>query len=158
MNEAPVEQNESREVPVEPRNRSSGALILFLLLALPMPICLLVYHLVLWSFEQQAIASASFARFAWAGPIGLAFQGVIMTAAAVVLWRFTTDLRFKPVYSGWVVAALMAFPGLVLRLLGPNNDQLGSLLQILICSLAAVIVARVRGVKIDWKANNISFA
>jgi subtilisin family serine protease len=158
MNESQIEQNEPREAPVEPRNRSTGALILFLLLALPMPVCLLVYHLVLWSFEQQAIASASFAQFAWAGPIGLAAQGVIITVAAVILWRFTTDLRFKPVYSGWFVAALMAFPGLMLRLLGPNNDQLGSILQILICASAAMIVARVRGVRIDWKANNVSFA
>jgi subtilisin family serine protease len=142
----------------EPRNRSTGALVLFLLLAVPMPICLLIYHFILWSTEQTAIVSGSQANLAWAGLIGLAAQGVVMTGIVAALWRFTTDERFKPVYAGWLAAALMAFPALLLRLLGPNNDQFGSLLQILICVIAAVIVARVRGPRIDWRANNISFA
>jgi hypothetical protein len=131
---------------------------LFLLIALSMPVCLLVYHLVLWSTEQTAIASGSQAQFEWAGLIGLAAQGIIMTGITVALWRFTTDLRFKAVYAGWLGAALMAFPGLLLRLLGPNNDQLGSILQILICIVAAVIVIRIWGKRIDWKSNNISLA
>jgi subtilisin family serine protease len=142
----------------EPRNRSTGALVLFLLFAVPMPICLLIYHFILWSTEQTAIASASQANLAWAGLLGLAAQGIIMTGIIMALWRFTTDERFKPVYAGWLVAALIAFPALLLRLLGPNNDQLGSILQILICVIAALIVARVRKTKIDWRANNISFA
>jgi hypothetical protein len=142
----------------EPRNRSTGALVLFLLLALSMPICLLIYHLILWTTEQTAIASGSQAQLAWAGVIGLAAQGVILTGIIAVLWRFTTDIRFKRTYAGWMVAALMAFPGLLLRFLGPNNDQLGSILQILICVIAAVIVSRVWGTKIDWKSNHISLA
>src|SRR6266496_660625 len=149
------------EIPTsypEPRNRSTGALILFLLLALPMPICLIVYHFVLWSMEQTAIADGSFAYLAWAGLIGLAVQAIIMIGGIAILWRFTTDLRFKPVYARWFVAALMAVPALLLRLLGPNNDQLGSILQISICVIVALIVARVRGVKIDWGSNNISLA
>jgi len=142
----------------EPRNRSTGALVLFLLIALLMPVCLLVYHLVLWSAEQAAIASGSQAQLKWAGLIGLAVQGIIMTGISTALWRFTTDIRFKPVYAGWLLAALMAFPGLLLRLLGPNNDQLGSIAQILICVIAALIAARLRGTKIDWRSNNISLA
>src|SRR6266508_2832521 len=145
-------------VMTEPRNRSTGALILFLLFAVPMPICLLIYHFILWSTEQTAIASASQANLAWAGFIGLAAQGIVMTGIIAVLWRFTTDERFKPVYAGWLGAALMAFPALLLRLLGPNNDQFGSILQIFICIVAAVIVTRVRKTKIDWRANNISLA
>src|ERR1041385_59912 len=140
------------------RNRSTGALILFLLLALLMPVCLLVYHYGIWYLGQLAIASASFAMLGWSGLVGLAVQGVILTGATAALWRLTTDLRFKPVYTGWFVAALMAFPALLLRLVGPNNDQLGSILQILICVIAALIVARLRKVKIDWRANRISLA
>jgi hypothetical protein len=87
-------------VPPEPRSRSTGALILFLLVAVPMPICMLLYHFVVWQFEQVAIASGSLARLAWAGPIGLAAQGVIMTGIAMALWGFTRDVRFKPVYAG----------------------------------------------------------
>src|SRR5690349_2104242 len=142
----------------DPRNRSAGAVVLFLLIALLMPVCLLVYHLVLWSTEQTAIASGSRAQLEWAGLVGLAAQGIIMTGITALLWRFTTDIRFKPVYAGWMSAALVAFPGLLLRLLGPNNDQLGSILQILICGIAAVIVARVWGKGIGWKARNTSLA
>ena len=142
----------------EPRNRSAGALVLFLLIALLMPVCLLVYHLILWSTEQTAIASGSQSQLEWAGLIGLAVQGIVMTGIIGVLWRFTTDIRFKPVYAGWLSAALVAFPALVLRLLGPNNDQVGSIVQILICVIAAVIVTRVWGIKIGWKSNNISLA
>ncbi len=142
----------------EPANRSTGALILFLLFALSMPVCLLVYHLVLWTTEQTAIMSGSQANLVWAGLIGLAAQGVVLTGVAAALWRLTTDVRFKPVFRGWFVAALMAFPALLLRLLGPNSDQLGSILQILICASAAVIVARAQGTKMDRRSGNISFA
>lgn len=142
----------------EPRNRSSGALVMFLLIALSMPVCLLVYHLVLWYAEQTAIASGSLAQLAWAGLIGLAIQGIILTGINLALWRLTTDVRFKVVYAGWLAASLMAFPGLLLRLLGPNNDQLGSISQILLCSVAAVIVSRIWGKRIDWGSGNISLA
>jgi len=142
----------------EPKNRTTGALVLFVLMALPMPLCLLIYHFILWSSEQSAIASGSLANLAWAGLIGLAIQAVVLTGVIAALWRFTQDERFKPVYGGWLGATLMAFPALLLRLLGPNNDQLGSILQILICIIASVIVARVRNVRIDWRSNNKSFA
>jgi subtilisin family serine protease len=145
-------------VSPEPRNRSAGALVLFLLLALLMPVCLLVYHLIVWSTEQTAIVSGSQAQLEWAGLIGLAVQGVIMTGITFVLWRFTTDIRFKAVYAGWLSAALLAFPALLFRLLGPNNDQLGSILQIFLCVVAAIVVARVRGIRIGPRSNTLSFA
>src|ERR1041384_4532175 len=134
-----TEMNPPMATP-EPRNRSTGALILFLLFAVPIPICLLIYHFILWSTEQTAIADASEANLAWAGLIGLAAQGVIMSGIILALWRFTTDERFKTVYAGWLGAAIIAFPALLLRFIGPNNDQLGSILQILVCVLAALIV------------------
>ena len=140
------------------KNRTTGALVLFVLMALPMPLCLLIYHFILWTTEQSAIASGSLSNLAWAGLIGLAVQAVVLTGISAALWRFTQDERFKPVYAGWLGAALMAFPALLLRLLGPNNDQLGSILQILICVIAAVIVSKVRNVKIDWRSNDKSFA
>ena len=39
---------------------------------------------------------------------------------------------FRPVYRTWLIASLITLPALVLRFLGPNNDQLGAFLQILI--------------------------
>ena len=43
----------------EPQNRSTGALVLFLFFALPMPLCLFIYHFIVWSTEQSAITSLS---------------------------------------------------------------------------------------------------
>ncbi len=158
MAETPIDLNHPVPPSQESKNRSTGALVLFLLFAIPMPLCLLVYHFSLWFTEQSAIASGSLAYLAWTGSIGLAAQAVLLAGLTLALWRFTKDERFKPVYAGWFAATLISFPALLLRLLGPNNDQLGSILQILICLFAAVVITRTRRVKIDWKANNKSLA
>ncbi|HEX6270497.1 MAG TPA: S8 family serine peptidase [Anaerolineales bacterium] len=158
MKESHGNLNETIPLSPEPKNRSTGALVLFVIVALLMPICLLIYHVVLWFTEQTAIASGSAAELAWAGPIGLALQGILVTGAVAALWRFTKDERFKPVYAGWLGAALMAFPGLVLRFLGPNNDQSGSILQILICLIAVMLVIRMKRDRIDWRSNRVWLA
>ena len=139
-------------------NRSSVSPFVFVLIALLLPVSLLVYHFGLWSSEQFAIAVGGLEWLEWAGSVGLLAQAVILTGLMLALWRLTTDIRFKPVYGGWMVAALMAFPGLVLRVLGPNNDQLGSILQILICVIAAVIVSRLWSNNIRWQSSHVSFA
>lgn len=141
----------------EPKNRSTGALVIFLLFALPMPLCLFIYHFVLWSMEQSAIASLSFRNLAWAGLIGLAVQAVVMTGLAAALWRFTRDERFKPAYAGLFGAAVMAFPALLLRLLGPNNDQPGSIAQFLICAVGAGLVIWLRKNKFIWDRASLPF-
>ena len=151
-------QNEVNQTMGEPRNRSAGALILFLLLAIPMPVCLFLYHISLWFMEQLAISSGSLDYLASAGMIGLAVQAVLMSAVAGALWHFSKDDRFKPVYAGWLAASLMAFPALVLRFFGPNRDQIGFIYQIVICVVAYFVVSKFRNVKLDWKANNISIA
>ena len=112
----PVEQTP------EPQNRGTGALIVFLFFALPMPFCLFIYHFVLWSTEQSAIISSSAKDFAWAGPLGLLGQAILMSILTALLWYFTKDDRFKPVYAGLLGASLMGFPALALRAIGPNND------------------------------------
>ena len=141
----------------EPQNRSTGALVLFLFFALPMPLCLFIYHFVVWSTEQSAIISSSAKNFAWAGPIGLAAQAIVMTAITAALWRFTKDERFKPVYAGLFGAAVMAFPALLLRALGPNNDQLGSIVHFLLCAIGIVVVIRLRKNKIEWDRASLPF-
>ncbi len=148
----------SPAVPAAPRNRSGGALVLFILLSLAMPVCLLSYHLFLWFGEQTALAEGSLGSLSWSGVIGLAAQGAVMTGVTFALWRLTADARLKSVYAGWMVAALMAFPGLLLRLLGPNRDQLGFLFQIVICAGTALLVTRVWRGRPGWQAEGISFA
>ncbi len=141
----------------EPQNRSTGALVLFLFIALPMPLCLLIYHFSVWSTEQSAITSLSLKNLVWAGLIGLAIQAVVMTGITAALWRFTKDDRFKPVYAGLFGAAVMAFPALLLRMLGPNNDQLGSIAQFLICLMGAGVVIWLRKNKFEWERASLPF-
>src|SRR5258706_5311278 len=80
-----------------------------------------------------------------------------MTGIIAVLSYFTKDDRFKPVYAGWLGAAIVAFPALLLRFLGPNNDQLGSIAQIVICLIAFAVVVLIRKVKLDWRVGNVFF-
>ena len=148
--------------PIRPegdqKNRSTNAFVLFLVIAIPMPVCLFGYYFALWFAEQFAITSGSLAFLEWAGPIGLIVQAIAATGIIAALWRFTKDDRFKPVYAGWLGASLMAFPALVLRFFGTNNDQPGFIYQIIICLVAFVIVSKIRDIKIDWKGNNLSLA
>ncbi len=152
-----IENIPTVESPIQPKNRSTTALVLFLFFALPMPFCLFIYHFVLWSTEQSAITSLSLKNLAWSGPIGLAVQGLVLSLAAGLLWRFTTDDRFKPVYAGLFGAALMVFPALLLRLLGPNNDQLGSIMQIIIALIAIFVVTRLRKGQLVWDGGALPF-
>ncbi len=152
-----TEESTPLEEIAEPQNRSTGALILFLFIALPMPLCLFIYHFIVWSTEQSAIISLSAKDFAWAGVIGLAVQAVLMTGLFAALWRFTKDNRFKPVYAGLFGASVMGFPALLLRLLGPNNDQLGSIAQFVICMIGAGIVIALRKNKITWGSSSLPF-
>ncbi len=147
---------ENESIP-QPQNRSTGALVIFLIFLLPMPLCLLTYHFVVWSMEQSAIMSLSAKNLAWAGLIGLAVQAVVMTGIMAVLWYFTKDDRFKPVYTGLFGAAVMAFPALLLRLIGTNNDQLGSIMQFVLCSIGAGIVIALRKNKIEWGRASLPF-
>lgn len=147
----------SPEQNMEPQNRSTGALVLFLFFALPMPLCLFIYHFIVWSTEQSAIISLSAKNLAWAGLMGLAVQAVVMTGITAALWRFNKDDRFKPVYAGLFGAAVMAFPALILRALGPNNDQLGSIAQFLLCAMGAGVVIWRRKNKIEWGRSSLPF-
>ena len=118
---------------MNPENGSFGALVVFFIFAIPMPICMFIYHIVLWSTEQTAIASGSFANLEWAGSIGLAVQAVLMSGIIAALWYFTEDDRFEPCTRAGSATSLMAFPALALRFFRANNDHPGSIYQIFIC-------------------------
>ncbi len=141
----------------EPQNKSGTALAIFLIFALPMPFCLFIYNFIVWSMQQSAIISLSAKDFAWAGLIGLAVQAVVMSLITGLLWRFTADDRFKPVYAGFFGASLIAFPALALRLLGPNSDQLGSIAQLIICTLGAGLIIWLRKSKLEWDRGSLPF-
>lgn len=146
MAEEPI----SNSVISEPQNRTSTALVIFLIFALPMPFCMLLYHGLLWVIEQLAITSLSVGAAASAGWIGLIVQAIVMTSSIAALWYFTKDDRFKPVYAGMLGASIIAIPALLLRFIGPNNDQLGSIIQFFLCVIGLGIVIFIHRNKIEW--------
>ncbi len=149
---------ESENTPVyEEKNRSGGALALFLIFVLPMPLCLFIYHFILWTTEQSAIVSSSLQQLARAGAIGLASQAVLMSLLFGLLWYFTTDDRFKGWYAGMFGASLFGFPALALRFLGANNDQVGLIAQTLLAFVAALIVIRFGKNKPAWLPQSAPF-
>ena len=158
MEETQISVEPPAPLSAQPKNRSTAALVLFVLFALLTPLCTLAYHFGLWYLGQLAIASGSFGSLKWGTPIGLAVQGFILLVIFGVLYYFTKDERFKPVYAGWLVAALIAFPAVVLFFVGPNNDQLGSVLQIVFCLVTAGIVSLIRKRKIEFKSSQLPLA
>lgn len=135
--------------------RSTLGTVLFLLFAPTLFCGTLTYHFVLWFMEQIALTSGSAAQLAWAGVIGLAVQAVSLSVVLGLLWFFTRDDRYRPVYAGWLGAALAGFPAIGLRLLGPNNDQLGALGQMVIALAGAGIALSLRRGRLTWKPASI---
>ncbi len=147
---------ESQNLP-ELKNRSQGAALLFLFVVLPMPLCLFVYHFMVWTAEQSAIMSLSLKQMTWSGAVGLAAQSIFMSLLTGLLWWFTKDERFKPVYAGLFGAALMGFPALALKFLDPNSDQLGAWAQFAIGLIGAGVVIYLRKNKITWDFPSLPF-
>ena len=140
-----------------PQNRSTSALTLFILLTLPMPFCLFIYHFIVWSMEQSAIISLSAKVLEWSGLIGLAMQAFVLSLITGLLWRFTSDERFKTWFRGIFIASLIGFPTLLLRFLGANNDQLGSILQFVIAIIIFFILFRIDKNNFNWDINKLPF-
>jgi subtilisin family serine protease len=152
-----MDENATLTPEVETKHHSNSALALFLLIALPAPFCAFIYHLVIWTLEQSAIVSLSVKELAWAGWIGLAAQAVLTSLLFGLLWYFTKDERFKGWYAGLLGASLFGFPALVLRFLGANNDQIGSLLQTVIAVSTAFLFQRFRKTKLAWLPQSAPF-
>ena len=153
MSEQPVETTAVTEI----RNRSGGALALFLIVALSVPFCSFVYHFIVWSTGQSAIASSSLKQFEWADTIGLAVQAVVMSLLFGLLWYFTKDDRFKGWYAGLFAASLFGFPALALGLIGANNDQFGSILQVFFALAVAFLALRFHDGKLAWLPQSAPF-
>jgi len=147
----------TQNTPVVEKKHSNGALALFLIVLLPMPFCLFIYNFIVWSTEQSAIASSSMKQLAWAGFIGLGVQIFLMSLVFGLLWYLTSDDRFKGWYASLLAASLFGIPTLLLRALGPNNDQLGSILQFVLAVIVALAVIYIRKDKIVWDFSALPF-
>ncbi len=84
-------------------SRSTLGTVLFLLFAPTLFCGTFAYHFVLWFMEQIALATGSAEQLAWAGTIGLVIQAVSLSVVIGLLWFFTRDDRYRPVYAGWQI-------------------------------------------------------
>ncbi len=142
--------------PIETKPRSAVPFILLVIFAPALFFGLLAYHYALWFGGQMFGMALRLSQVALIEAGGLAVQAVILTLAIGLVWHFTRDERFRPVYAGWLGASLAAFPAIALRLLGPHHDQLGSLLQIAICLIGAAIAWRFN--KMIWNGRALPAA
>ena len=136
------------ETPIETKPRSTIPVILLVIFAPALFFGLLAYQYALWFSGQIFGTALRLSQVALIEAGGLAAQAVILTLVIGLVWHFTRDERFRPVYAGWLGASLAAFPAIALRFLGPHNDQLGSLLQIVLCLIGAAIAWRFN--KMTW--------
>jgi subtilisin family serine protease len=145
---------ETATPPLEAKPRSPLTLVVFLLFA-PSLVCgTYAYHFFAWFLEQMGIISGSAKDLEWAGVVGLGIQFITLLVVVGAAWYFTRDTGFKRVYAGWLGAVLVTLPGILLRFVGPNNDQIGSLAQIVIALVGAGLVLAVRRGQVTWQAGS----
>jgi hypothetical protein len=109
--------------------------------------------LIAWFLEQNAIASESFAVLGKAGIVWFIAQAFILALVCGIAVAVSKS-AFRPVYQTWLIASLITLPALALKFLGPNNDQVGAFLQILIGVIggSALLIIRKRNFRFDRRS------
>lgn len=110
---------------------TTGATILFVLAALGITILILVGESVAWLMHQTAIASESLDALSNARWIWFLIQAFVLAIACGIAYAVSKS-NYRPVYRSWLIGALITLPAIGFRFLGPNNDQVGAFLQILL--------------------------
>jgi subtilisin family serine protease len=128
---------------------SGGAIALFVLAALGITGLIVIGQVVSWNLEQLAIADASLGSLASAGKIWFVIQALVVAGLAGLGVAVSKSV-FRAAYRSWMLASLITLPAWILRFLGPNNDQLGALLQVLMAGAAGVALLLVR--RRSWRS------
>ena len=131
---------------------SGGAITLFILAAAGMSALIALGQIVVWNLEQTAIADESLGMLANAGKVWFPIQALVIAALSGIGVAVSKSL-FRPVYRSWLWAALLTLPAWGLQFLGPNDDQLGAVIQIVLAAAAgaAVLLFRPRPRKGDGR-------
>ncbi len=108
-----------------------SAVILYLLAGLAICVFIFLGQSIAWFLEQNALASESFAFLSKSGIVWFLIETFILALLSGIAVAASKSI-FRPVYRSWLIASLILLPALGLRFLGPNNDQVGAFLQILI--------------------------
>ena len=132
---------------------SRGAVMLFILAAVAISAFIFVGQSVAWFLEQSAIETESFAYLSKAGVVWFLAQALVLALACGIAVLASKSV-FRVVYQTWLIATLITLPLLVLRFLGPNNDQVGAFLQILLGGIggAALLLIRKRDFRFDRRS------
>lgn len=145
----------SIETPV-PAPSASGdqppsvtAIVVFVCALLVLAPAIFLAQWIVWYLEQTALASTSLGFLAVTGRLWFVLQAFLVALGAGLLFAFSHN-SLRPVYRGWLLAALVTLPALVLRFLGPNDDQLGALVQIVIGLLGGGILLLIRRRSLDF--------
>ncbi len=134
-----MEAHNMAVTPRPERATSGGATALFIAAAAGLYGMIVIGHVVAWNLEQTAIADESFRALLNAGKVWFLVQAAILAVLCGIAVAVSKSV-FRPVYRSWLIAALITLPAWFLRFLGPNNDQVGAFLQIVIALLAAAAV------------------
>ncbi len=119
--------------------KSTTSIILFVLASTLLLLLILTGQMLAWFLEQNALASDSLAVFASAGKVWFVIQDILV-AGSVGLFFVIPKNVFRPIYRSWLLAVLFTLPGFGFRFLGPNDDQVGAFLQILLGLLAGTVI------------------
>lgn len=130
-------------IPVTKELVKKTAVILFVLAGLAVLTIVYLGGVIAWFLEQNAIASESLKVLGKAGIVWFLSQAFILSLLTGIAFSISKSI-FRPIYRTWLIASLITLPALVLRFLGPNNDQVGAFLQILIGLIGGLAILIIR--------------
>lgn len=151
--ETPIETPEDATTPepiTSPENKLSAAAIVgFLLVVISLASTFLLGQSIAWFLEQIAISSASVEFLSVAGKFWFVGQ-VVLTLLITLPFFYFSQNTLRPIYKSWLLAILLTIPTFILRLIGPNQDQTGALIQIIIGLLGGGIMLFLRWRSLDF--------
>ena len=137
--------------PPEPATNklSTAAIVAFILAVFSLSSSIFLGQIIAWFMEQIATASGSAGFLSVSGTIWFIAQAILVAGIAGIYLFFSHNV-LRPVYQGWLLAALLTLPAFGLRFIGPNQDQPGALIQIAIGLIGGGIMLVVRRRSLDF--------
>lgn len=147
--EIPEEATTSEPTVSQEHKLSAAAIVGFLLVVISLASIFLLGQSMAWFLEQIALSSASVEFLSVSGKLWFVGQ-IVLTLLVTLPFFYFSQNTLRPIYKSWLLAILLTIPTFVLRLIGPNQDQLGAVFQIVIGLLGGGIVLFLRWRSLDF--------